>query len=1224
MLAFNWFFLPPYHTFHLREGQNWLALAVYLVIAFAVGRARGPRSARGARTRSSGAARRTCWPRWRSDLLRGRSLESRARAARRRSPPGVLGVEGRPARARRAAAAAGRAGAAARSRAAPRGDAARGRSRPRWTRRWLAASCPSLAALLAVVGRAQPARGEALEAEALRRSDALKTALLRAVSHDLRSPLTAILASADALASPELALDARRPARLAEAIRDGGARGSTASSASCSTSRGSRPAPPSRTASSGTSTSSLGQALAGLGDGAARVRRRGRRRTRRRCEVDAAQVERVLANLIDNALHYSPPGSGVRRPGGARGDRASPPRRRPRAGPAGGGAGGALPAVPARRARAAAAPGSASRSPAASRRRTAAGCGRRTSRPAGTSCSRCRSRCGRRCGRERRSPPARSRGGNHVSPASPLLCRLWGNLPVPPHPLHAHRAGCPMSRVLVVDDEPQILRALRTSLRGAGYEVETAETAEDALAALAREPAGRRRPRPRAPGRQRHRRLPRAAHVEQRARDRPLRRRRGGREGGRARRRRRRLRDEAVRDRGAARAAARGAPARRRPGASRCVELGELRIDLEKRAVTCGGGPVQLTPHEFALLRVLARNPGKLLTHAALLREVWGQGLRRGVALPPRLRLAAAPQARARPGAAALHPHRARRRLPACRAGLEGFLRRGAAILSTLSAAGPTVVAWPAHAPSLSDTLDLPRPAGRRCRSLALAARRARPRGRIRAAARGLAAAACFALAAARPRRARAARAARRSAHGRPPDPRRRRAADEVSELVQWRRARARPPRDGRAALARELEQHACGALDPARPAVRLAAAARARRARHRGAPATHRRPAAATARPVTARGGSCSSSSLLPRRRRARSTPSSGRACWPDALPRARGARAVSAARATPRRRRSSRDACAASSSAGRCAPASSSETLLPKWLALPIFASDPLSSVAYATEAALVVARRGAAASAHLVFPISIAIAALLAIVVLSYRQTVRVYETSGGAYVVARENLGTLPSLVAAAALLTDYVLTVAVSISAGIFAITSFVPSLTSPQGRALARVPRPDRAREPARRARVRAPLRAADVRVRHRDRGRSSSPGVVELAAGHLHRAVVPHAAAGRRGQRSALFVLLRAFSSGLDRADRSRGDRERRQRLPPPAGEERREDARRARRDRDHDVPRRLVSSPCTCTRAPSATDSVVSQIARAVFPPGTPRRLHVLRRPGDDAARS
>ena len=122
--------------------------------------------------------------------------------------------------------------------------------------------------------------------------------------------------------------------------------------------------------------------------------------------------------------------------------------------------------------------------------------------------------------------------------------------------------------------------------------------------------------------------------------------------------------------------------------------------------------------------------------------------------------------------------------------------------------------------------------------------------------------------------------------------------------------------------------------------------------------------------------------------------------------------------------------------------------ETLLPKFLALPIFASDPLSSVAYATESALVVLLAVSAASAHLVLPIALAISALLAIVVVSYIQTVLAYETSGGAYVVARENLGTLPSLVGAAALLTDYVLTVAVSISAGIFAVTSFVPSLES--------------------------------------------------------------------------------------------------------------------------------------------------------------------------------
>jgi amino acid transporter len=120
--------------------------------------------------------------------------------------------------------------------------------------------------------------------------------------------------------------------------------------------------------------------------------------------------------------------------------------------------------------------------------------------------------------------------------------------------------------------------------------------------------------------------------------------------------------------------------------------------------------------------------------------------------------------------------------------------------------------------------------------------------------------------------------------------------------------------------------------------------------------------------------------------------------------------------------------------------------ETLLPKWLALPIFSSDPLSSVAYATEAALVVLVGVSLSARHLVLPISGAIAVLLTVVALSYRQTVKAYESSGGAYVVARENLGTLSSLVAAAALLVDYVLTVAVSIAAGIFAITSTAPSL----------------------------------------------------------------------------------------------------------------------------------------------------------------------------------
>src|SRR3989442_1422088 len=119
---------------------------------------------------------------------------------------------------------------------------------------------------------------------------------------------------------------------------------------------------------------------------------------------------------------------------------------------------------------------------------------------------------------------------------------------------------------------------------------------------------------------------------------------------------------------------------------------------------------------------------------------------------------------------------------------------------------------------------------------------------------------------------------------------------------------------------------------------------------------------------------------------------------------------------------------------------------TLLPKVLALPVFSSDALSSVAYATEQILFVLLAASANAAHLVMPISFAIAALMVIVVASYRQTIRAYPSGGGAYIVSKENLGVFPGLVAAAALLTDYVLTVSVSVVAGVFAITSAVPSL----------------------------------------------------------------------------------------------------------------------------------------------------------------------------------
>jgi amino acid transporter len=278
--------------------------------------------------------------------------------------------------------------------------------------------------------------------------------------------------------------------------------------------------------------------------------------------------------------------------------------------------------------------------------------------------------------------------------------------------------------------------------------------------------------------------------------------------------------------------------------------------------------------------------------------------------------------------------------------------------------------------------------------------------------------------------------------------------------------------------------------------------------------------------------------------------------------------------------------------------------ETLLPKWLALPIFASDPLSSVAYATESALVVLLAVSAASAHLVFPISIGIACLLGIVILSYRQTVRVYETSGGAYVVARENLGTAPSLVAAAALLTDYVLTVAVSISAGIYAITSFAPSLSSHK---------------------VALSLACLVVIVLANLRGVRESGllfalptyafvtsilllvavGLIQVVTGDVHRATVPHqlpVGAGTIG----VFVLLRAFSSGSTALTGVEAIANGVNAFRHPQGK---------------NAATTLavlgtlaigmflgVSYLAVHVHAlPSSTDSVVSQVARAVFRPGS-----------------
>jgi two-component system KDP operon response regulator KdpE len=180
-------------------------------------------------------------------------------------------------------------------------------------------------------------------------------------------------------------------------------------------------------------------------------------------------------------------------------------------------------------------------------------------------------------------------------------------------------------RVLVVDDEPQILRALRTSLRGAGYEVDTAETAEGALAAAALRP-----PEavivdlvlPDGTGTEVTRELRTwssapvivlSAVGEEREKVSAL-------DAG--------ADDYVTKPIGIDELLARLRAVLRRtaPSSEPVITVGDLAVDLASHAVTAGGTAVHLTPHQFDLLRVLALNKGKLMTHRMLLQEVWGPG----------------------------------------------------------------------------------------------------------------------------------------------------------------------------------------------------------------------------------------------------------------------------------------------------------------------------------------------------------------------------------------------------------------------------------------------------------------------------------------------------------------------------------------------------------------------------------------------------------------------
>lgn len=120
--------------------------------------------------------------------------------------------------------------------------------------------------------------------------------------------------------------------------------------------------------------------------------------------------------------------------------------------------------------------------------------------------------------------------------------------------------------------------------------------------------------------------------------------------------------------------------------------------------------------------------------------------------------------------------------------------------------------------------------------------------------------------------------------------------------------------------------------------------------------------------------------------------------------------------------------------------------DQLLPKRMALPIFASDALSSVAYGPQEMLMIMLIGGVSFLTLSPWVAAAVVLLLIVVVLSYRQLIKAYPSGGGDYEVASTNLGEIPGVVVAAALLVDYVLTVAVSIASGVDNIISAVPSL----------------------------------------------------------------------------------------------------------------------------------------------------------------------------------
>jgi len=304
MLAFNFFFLPPTHTFRLRDSENWFALAVYLVIAVVVSEL-----ATRARRRTAEAEQRRREAELLAEvsalLLEPGEVQGKIRrvAARTADVLSVRRAHVEPESLRRPSEAESVAVLLAGERDVGRIFFERGdEPRPDVAERLL----PALASLLAAaVDRERLAR-KALEAETLRRSDAVKTAILRSVSHDLRSPLTAIRTAGEGLGSTTLELDDADRAGLLETIRVATGRLDRLVSNLLDLARieagGVQPRPALWTVDE-----LIARALEAVGAEADRVVVRPAAEEPPPIRVDARQIERVLVNLIENALKFSPP-----------------------------------------------------------------------------------------------------------------------------------------------------------------------------------------------------------------------------------------------------------------------------------------------------------------------------------------------------------------------------------------------------------------------------------------------------------------------------------------------------------------------------------------------------------------------------------------------------------------------------------------------------------------------------------------------------------------------------------------------------------------------------------------------------------------------------------------------------------------------------------------------------------------------------------------------------